>query len=305
MLENYFNKFTRCFYTLSKEVFDQSAERNDPKVVARRRRAFHRDIALLLYSSRVLLVFAVVHFGEEGGLGLGPASVATFCRLDPIARVVQSDRRLYEPFIGVLVFLFALFDFTCQRAVYRLGDTTKSVVWRWWHESIVVNVDAYRRAVITDRRRLEAIYARRESQFVAPLYQQSAAVAAANGNERETGKVGFFSAVWKTVTRIKAHLLVLYHFEHVNRAELFGRRLRVFPQLSDQVRARVLRFLLLTEVSSFCCLLLIGKAFVLIKKSTYTLFNVNNFYFYFFSTSFPRPFADRQHLYGAVRQAQP
>ena len=264
MLENYFHKFTRCFYTLSKEVFDQSAERNEPKVVARRRRAFHRDVCLLLYSSRVLLVFAVVHFGEEGGhLGLGPASVATFCRLDPIARVVQSDRRLYEPFIGVLVFLFALFDFTCQRAVYRLGDTTKSVVWRWWHESIVVNVDAYRRAVITDRRRLEAIYARREeSQFVGTTlpYRQFAAVAAATSNDSgETGKTGFLFFIWKTVTRIKAHLLVLYHFEHVNRAELFGRRLKVFPQLSDQVRARVLRFLLLTEVSSFCCLLLIGK----------------------------------------------
>ncbi len=235
---NFFSKFTRCYYSISKEVFEDQ--------VRLKRLRYYRDVLFLLYSTRIfLLVYVIFYYlpQRDANLNLEPL-FEQYSRVDPMVHLVASSTAtaVYEPFTGLAVFLFVLFDFVCQRAFYRLDVQT--VTWRWWYELIVLNQDAYFSSRITEAEQLKRIYADAENRIKKRL-------------NHIFGKI--LAQLPQSVLRLLSTALVYYHFENVNRETLFGKPFKVIPQLSPRVRLRVLRFLFLTDFISFFCLLLIGK----------------------------------------------
>ncbi|KAH9391892.1 hypothetical protein TYRP_022391 [Tyrophagus putrescentiae] len=218
----YLQKFPRCYYTIAKEVFEG--------------RVTHRQ---LRYSAAILLY--IVFYANDPVL------------VRPRARYFAEVEDISEPLIGLSIVLFTAFDFFCQRAFLHLNVNT--VTWRWWHELIVRNQDAYFDSVLP-----EVEIEKNVKKKVLDL----------------VSKEKLFGYLPKKVVRILATVLVYYHFEHVDGEKLFSRKMKILPQISRTVRTRVLRFVLFTDRVSYVCLVAIALfyfGFLAVNFTTFLAFS--------------------------------
>lgn len=234
------NKYRHCFTGLSKELFEDT---RSPRL---KRLHLLRDVAILLYAT--LYLGTVWYAWKFTNFNLPFYDIRL---VDAFADYFARHQAEYDPFLILVFLLFALFDFACQVAFYRLP--TQATTWRWWHQMTVVNQEAYYAARVEDPQDLEKTYQAAEREM--RLYLE----------ESVWGKVLNLvpEIVEKKCVQSLARLSVWLRLGHINRRAFFGRRLQVIPGLSNRVRRRILFFTLAYDAGFYLLQLGYGKVTLL------------------------------------------
>lgn len=226
---NYCTLFRRCFYTLSKELYEDK--------VPYKKLRYYRDICILLYFTRFFLPMYIVHFETNKQI------VDIFAQIDPLVSIIRQNVKFYEPFMAVVLFLLASFDFVCQRAFFKVNIHTST--WRWWYEMVVLCQDDYYDSIITHKRMLKSI-TRKKKEFL-------------------VGNYFCCKVAPKFLIDMITQVYVFWNLENVDKNLLFGRRRfrfnKNYLQLSPKVRTRSLRYLVGSDLVNFYLLLLAGNIF--------------------------------------------
>ena len=249
---HYFSRFYRCFYSMSKEYFGEEEEDDDRKKLFCSRFRYYRDIAVLLYFTRIFFPAFIVHYIKN------PWVIRVAAGIDPLVSIFSQNVRFFQPFMAVSLYLLVLSDYLIQQAFCRFEELKKRCIhssssanhifwWRWWYELVVFNQDAYRQAVIRNSR-LKVVYDRRQA-FLMSKYPV------------------FAKVVPEIVLKMLTRLLVLYRLENVDKSMLFDQRQHVrpaqsFAHLSVRVRTHILRYLFTADLVTFLGLMAVGKSFM-------------------------------------------
>lgn len=249
---HYFSRFYRCFYSMSKEYFGEEEEDDDRKKLFCSRFRYYRDIAVLLYFTRIFFPAFIVHYIKN------PWVIRVAAGIDPLVSIFSQNVRFFQPFMAVSLYLLVLSDYLIQQAFCRFEELKKRCIhssssanhifwWRWWYELVVFNQDAYRQAVIRNSR-LKVVYDRRQT-FLMSKYPV------------------FAKVVPEIVLKMLTRLLVLYRLENVDKSMLFDQRQHVrpaqsFAHLSVRVRTHILRYLFTADLVTFLGLMAVGKSFM-------------------------------------------
>ncbi len=250
-LGHYCFRFCRCFYSMSKEYFGElEDEENERRRLQRSRFRRYRDIAILLYFTRIFFpAFIVYHVTNPGVIRVAAS-------IDPVVSIVYHNTRFFQPFMAVVMYLIVFTDFLIQqsfghfeRLKRNCNHSSSSNIpwWRWWYELVVFSQDAYSRAMIRGAR-LKVVHDRRQA-FLEAKFPTIA------------GKL-----LPKFLLKVITRLFVLWQLENVDKAALFDRRQHIrpaqsFAHLSVTVRSHLLRFLFLTDLGCFFGLIFASNEF--------------------------------------------
>lgn len=230
---NPLSKVTRCYYKTTKEIIEEHRSR-------RRRLLYHLDLILYLYAFRLFFIahVAFVDFSTP----------YNFRRYDIPLNFLSHNLTFMDPYFAIVIFLFATFYVYCQRALYHLN--VRSLTWRWWHQLVVLNQEAYWRARLADDQ-VQSVVTQREAHFRQRLTE-----------EYEVASRLLPDFLAKVLCSGAARLTVWACLEDVDRKRLFSEPLSILPKMSDRLRTRLLLSLTVADYFAALVQLFIVAIFV-------------------------------------------
>ena len=219
--------WTRCFYTMSKCLMNQNMSRL----------RYLLTCLIFIYSHRLLFI-SYAQYRQ-----LKPGWISAFLAFDPTLRYFTiTMAHVYDWFIPIMLYLFALFTFVCQHKFYWLDVRTQT--WTFWNQMVVQMQDRYHECVLSSDR-VAQILKRKQNKIKRHL---------------DTYKLAAICpAICKRAyCKVRAKAEMLYHLDHVDKRKLFAHSFSLLPSVSSRIQLSVLLALLLLDKSAFIAQLILG-----------------------------------------------
>ncbi len=225
---NPLSKLTHVYYKMTKEV------------VEKHQSPVHRflnlfDVTFYLYSFRLFFIAYVVFNDFDTSYD--------FRRYDLVTNFLYCNEAFQDPYFPMVIFFFATFYVYCQRALYYLDVST--ITWRWWHQLVVLNQEAYWEAMLPQDQ-VEVVVQQRQAHLKRKLEGEYSAIAYLLPD-----------FIARLLCKLLARLAVWHSLENVDRKRLFSRPLSILPHFSDRLRARLLLCLTVADRLAFPSQLLV------------------------------------------------
>ena len=237
------DKLRRCYYSMAKEIFDGRLNNASPACQSSKRWLYLRDISVLIYGLRLFVIKWLWENDFKGEELLG----IDVLKYDVVCNYLNAHKDQLDPFFCVVLYLFGLFEFSCQHAYHSLNADTPT--WRWWYELVVVNQDQYYEASL-DNAKTEKIFRKREAEVMQKWTKER-------------------KYLWATLmprflvellAKLQARIAIWTGLETVDKEKLFSKLFQVVPGLSPRIRTRVLLWLIAFD--KICYFLQGGLAFL-------------------------------------------
>jgi len=181
------------------------------------------DILVYLFLSIRLLSMAYIATIDCG-------SGCDFQQYDPVANYFYLNRRTYDPFFFVIMFLMATFGFICTCLLYRLKSN--NIVWQFWYKFVVENQDIYYQCIKSDEEMMLTRF--RYEEMIKSKIPRAFKV--------------FRKYDWPV--KLLAKCIIWINFDNINKRKFFSHKIEELPDISNRLRKRLLLMLILAD--KFC-----------------------------------------------------
>lgn len=181
-----------------------------------------------------------------------------FRNIDVIARFYWDFASQMDSFFPVLVVIFALFHLVCETELMR--NNHQSLTSRWFYQVIVQNQDHYYNCMLNPNE-------------IAFIQQQKEMYFHNNIKNQIFVKFGVFKKAVKLYCKLKAKIIIWNNFEHINKRQFFKRNLAILPNLSQNIKMKIIKTLIVSDLVGFLLQVFYGMRFI--------FFNFNLFFITF------------------------
>lgn len=245
LVHSFFTKFYQCFYTMSKELF------NNEKPTTFGLLEYGYILIFLLVTFRMLFIAYVMYLNYELPLFLVNLGY-DFKQHDMVINFFFTYSAFFDYTMLVIVYAFAVFIFLIEYWCFRLDVVNVGRGnWRFWWQLTVVNLDQYKQC------RLEGSELKRVNDLKRMQYEDLI------DQSLSRFSLGYFTVLPVKVKRpiawALARVSVVYRMEDINVVRLQLNHLPAMPALSWKVRKQTLRYMLATEMLATVFQAFIGK----------------------------------------------
>lgn len=222
------SKFKRCFYEMSKELFDEKTKSNR----FRNRQLF--NICFFYATFRIYFIVYVMYNDFKGPVWYD------FRRYDVMTNFLHTFSDTFDYTIVLMINFFNLIFFLFEWWSFHLDARRRS--WRFWYQLTVATLDDYHRCQFTGSK-LRAIQALKMAKY-----------------ENKLSLYPFIPvSLAKRISSTLALIEIFLKMEHVNVVEMQRRPIPLMPLLSWKNRSMALKIMLLTEYCAFFLQIIIGN----------------------------------------------